>query len=206
MRNTLTSARKAQDADTQASSLLPRLFDGFDEEQRITVLHIGPALPETVEFFSGFRCRLYFADLFEELPLAIPEDVEASPDQYLETHFRDALALPPDARLDACLFWDLFNFLDTTAVGALMNALRPHMHKHSRGHGFVMHNNRAPQTRHLYGIEDSATLRQRRRDQALAGYAPLGQGQLKTALSCFTVERSLLLPDKRLELLLQARL
>mgnify|MGYP000564939165 CR=1 FL=1 len=33
--------------------------------RRITVLDVGPALSETVEFFSRYHCRLHFVDLID---------------------------------------------------------------------------------------------------------------------------------------------
>lgn len=186
----------------QASTLLPRLFEGADEEARLTVLNIGPALPETVAFFSGFRCRLYFADLFSELPLEIPEELIACPEDFLAETFRESLDLPPGAEVDVVLFWDLFNFLDTKAVTALVEVLRPHLHDQSRGHAFSVHNTRTPQSGHMYGINSADELLLRQRPSPLPGYAPHNQSQLKTLLRGLRVERSLLLPDSRLELLL----
>ena len=42
------------------------MFGLMDVNRRLNVLEIGPALPETVEFFSRYKCRLYFVDLFNE--------------------------------------------------------------------------------------------------------------------------------------------
>lgn len=185
----------------QASTLLPRLFERASEDTRLTVLNIGPALPETVAFFSDFRCRLYFADLFSELPLALPEDVAGAPGDYLEHRLRDALALPAGTAIDICLFWDLFNFLDADALTALAAVLRPHLHEDSVAHGFSVHNTRAPQGRYLYGINSMDELNLRRRPTPVPGYAPHSQSRLKSLLGGLRVERSLLLPDSRLELL-----
>jgi hypothetical protein len=200
--NALSSSRRSAEASAQASTLLPRLFERADEDQRLTVLNIGPALPETVTFFSGFRCRLYFADLFSELPLEVPEDMAGSPGDYLEQAFREALALPAGTTIDICLFWDLFNFLDADALTALLNVLRPHLHGGSAAHGFSVHNTRTPQGGYLYGINSIDELNLRRRREPLPGYAPHSQSQLKALLRGLRVERSLLLPDSRLELLL----
>ncbi|MGB1141920.1 MAG: hypothetical protein ACPG1A_13545, partial [Halioglobus sp.] len=103
LRNALSPSRQGAGAAVQASTLLPRLFEGADEEARLTVLNIGPALPETVAFFSGFRCRLYFADLFSELPLEIPEELIACPEDFLAETFRESLDLPPGAEVDVVL-------------------------------------------------------------------------------------------------------
>ena len=36
------------------------------------MLHIGCAPPETVEFFSRYRCKLIFVDLFDDLDQPSP--------------------------------------------------------------------------------------------------------------------------------------
>ena len=181
---------------------MPSLFEHFDDGQAITVFHVGPALPETVEFFSGFRCKLHFVDVFSELPIVAEED--ASPD--LQTQFQNLLQFPSDTLFDICLFWDLFNFLDGEAIHALLNVLRPHLKKGSLAHAFSVHNNRVQQISHLYGIRQLDTLTFRNRGTELPGYAPHSQRQLREMLQCFTLERTVLLADSRLEVLLRAKL
>jgi len=187
---------------SQPSKLLSSLFQNLDPEQRLTVLHIGPALPETVDFFSAFRCKLYFNDLFSELPIVESEDGDPS----LVQTFTELLQLPPGVKFDICLFWDLFNFLDKEAIAAFLSVLRPHLHKTTVAHGFAVHNLRNPQGDQLYGIARLDALNIRSRATALPGYAPHAQGKLKTMLNCFNFDRSVLLPDSRLELLFSARL
>jgi hypothetical protein len=187
---------------TQPSKLLSDLFAPFDTEQRLTVLNIGSALPETVDFFARFRCKLFFADIFSELPIAIDEASETS----LDEHFSQILSLPEQARVDVCLFWDVFNYLDERSITALQKVLRPHLHPGSRGHAFAVHNRNSPQGDQLYGIADLDMLKVRRRTNKLPGYRPHPQSQLRELLQCFGFERSVLLSDSRLELLLTTRL
>lgn len=194
-----------QNTPIQHSKLLPALFEHVDEEHRVNVLHIGPALPETLDFFSEYRCRLHFADLFAELPVVATENREPLSD--LRAQFEEMLALPSDTRFDICLFWDLFSFLGTDAIDALQAVLKPRLSKHSLGHAFSVHNPRSqPYSSHLYGIRDLHSLTLRKRAAKLPGYAPYSQRQLKEILHCFSPERSVLLPDSRLELLLHAKL
>jgi hypothetical protein len=187
---------------TQVSTLLPYLFEYIDEEQLVTVFHVGPALPDTVDFFSNYRCKLHFIDLFCELPIAADDDSATSQVQ----QFEDLLQFPAHTLLDICLFWDLFNFLDAAAINAFLTVLRPHLKEKSMAHAFSVHNIRTPQGSHLYGINQRDSLSFKSRREALPGYAPHSQGELKELLHCFRLERSVLLPDSRLELLLQARL
>lgn len=188
---------------SQPSSLLPTLFESIEEEERLTVLHIGNALPETVEFFSRYRCKLHFIDLFDDLSrLVTTEDSTIS----LHQVFIDLMHLPADTRFDLCLFWDLFNFLDQDAVAAMLRTLRPHLHGNTLAHAFAVHNLKTIQSGNLFGIRamDQVTLRPR--PAPLEGYKPCTQGQLEKSLTCFRIKRSVLLPQSRLELLLSARL
>lgn len=181
---------------------MPALFEHIDEEQPVTVFHVGPALPETIDFFCNFRCKLHFVDVFSELPIVADDDT--TPD--LQHQFQDLLQFPPDTLFDICLFWDLFNFLNDKAIVALLTVLHPYLKESSLAHAFSVHNSRIRQVNHLYSISqlDALTFRDRRAE--LPGYAPHSQRQLKELLHCFTLERSVLLPDSRLELLLQAKL
>lgn len=185
---------------SQQSSLLPSLFEQVDESASLTVLHIGNALPETVEFFSRYRCKLHFVDLFGELPIVPAEESGKSPGQL----FAELLHFPPGTRFDLCLFWDLFNFLDRAAIRGFLATLRPHLHAESAGHGFAVHNPRLAQGGELYGITAADSLKVRRRPAALPGYSPRNRGQLETLLDCFRITRSVLLPDGRLEMVLRA--
>ncbi len=187
---------------TQPSKLLSSLFAQSDMEERLTVLHIGPALPETVAFFSRYRSKLFFVDLFSELPLVDDEDVGPE----LEQQFSDLLDLPPETRIDICLFWDLFNFLSSDAIAAFLETLRPHIHIGTLAHAFAVYNRKSPQSDQLFGIAELDSLRVRSRDTKLPGYAPHPQSKLKSMLNCFEFDSSVLLADSRLELLLKAKL
>ena len=186
---------------SQPSSLLPALFATIDEQEPLSVLHIGSALPETRDFFSRYRCKLHFIDLFAELPrLRAMEDAEASPRELLA----ELLQLPADARIDLCLFWDLFNFLEGPVIRDLLALLRPHLHDATSGHCFAVHNLKTPQQAQLYGICESGQISVRRRPAPLPGYHPHNQGQLEKWLTGLRISRSVLLADSRLEILLQA--
>jgi hypothetical protein len=186
----------------QSSKLLSSLFHRIEDDALLRVLHIGPALPETIDFFSQFRCKLYFVDLFGELPITANEDNEPR----LEQTFTQLLNLDADVQLDICLFWDLFNFLGSDAISAFMTVLKPHLHPGTLGHAFAVHKLRSEQGKQLYGIADTDKINIRVRSALLPSYAPQPQATLKKLLNCLNFDRSVLLPDGRLELLLQAKL
>ena len=189
-----------QNTPRQTSKLLPALFESVGENQRVSVLHIGPALSETINFFSGFRCKLQFVDLFSELPFIANEQED------IDLQIHRLLGLPTDTRFDVCLFWDFFNFLNAETIEAFQTVLKPHLKDTTRAHAFSMHNPRTdPYKSHLYSIQDLHSLTLRERSPKPPGYAPHSQRRLKEMLTCFSFERSVLLSDKRLELLLQAK-
>ena len=187
--------------ERQSSQLLPGLFESIAEDQRITVLHLGPVLPETVEYFSGVRCRLHVNDLFAELPLNFKPGDELTVQQRMS----ELLAFPEGTRFDLCLFWDLLNYLDHEGIVALMNCLRPHLAPASMAHAFGVHNTRSPPRDCRYGIFSRSEIALRPRGQKVPGYAPHSQAKLKEWLEGFEVKRSVLLAESRLELLLQSR-
>lgn len=184
----------------QKAQLLPGLFEHIDKEQRFTVLHLGPVLPETLDFFSSYRCKIYVADLFTELPFSLDPVEELTVEQRLAA----ALDIPAEARFDLCLFWDLFNYLQPEVITALMGLLRPHWYRHTRAHAFSVHNTRTPQQGVTFSMSSADTLTLRPRASRLPGYAPLPQSRLKELLVGLEVQRSVLLAESRLELLLGA--
>lgn len=79
MRNA-TARQLSEDLGEQQSKLLPALFPHPEDCERLTVLHIGPAVQDTLDFFAAYRCQLHIRDLFAELPLpARGRDILASP-------------------------------------------------------------------------------------------------------------------------------
>lgn len=185
----------------QASKLLPALFQHIDVDNPVTVFHVGPAVPETVDFFADYRCKLHFIDVFAELPVVADEEVQGSLVQQFASMFR----FPANTHFDICLFWDVFNFLDRQAVEAFLSVLQPHLKKSGFAHAFSVHNRKTPRVDQQYGIRQADALTCRSRQAVLPGYAPHSQRELADMLHCFSLERSVLLPDSRLELLLRAK-
>ncbi|MEP4146250.1 MAG: hypothetical protein ABJL54_03455 [Halioglobus sp.] len=187
--------------ERQSSQLLPDLFESVAEDQCITVLHLGPVLPETMEYFSSFRCKLHVNDLFAELPLSFKPGDELT----VQERMSSLVSFPEDTRFDVCLFWDLLNYLDQDGVVALMQCLRPHLATTAMAHAFTVHNIRSPQRDCRFGIVSDSEIVLRPRHHKVPEYAPHSQGKLKEWLDGFDVKRSVLLAQSRLEILLELR-
>lgn len=185
------------------SKLLSGLFRHVDPGHRLNVLEIGPALPETVEFFSQFRCRLHFVDLYNEPFL---RDRQANLlEKELRHSFEEQLHFPEGSKLDICLFGDFLSFLDDRALRAFNSALRPWIHPETRAHGFGVHHLAVKLEHHQYGIIDHDTLSIRSRHTDHMPYHPHSQVEMADMLNCFAFERGLLLPSGKLEMMLKPK-
>lgn len=187
---------------THQSKLFASLFQMLDVNHRLTVLEIGTALPETVEFFSQFKCRLHFVDLFHEPFVAGQADLS---ERELRHAFEQQLRFPADTRFDICLFWDFMSYLDDPALRAFNAALRPWLHGMSRGYGFGAHHLAVRLTNVQYGVRDQETLSVRERFTTQMRSHPHSHTEMHEMFSCFDFQRGLLLPDGKLEMLLKAR-
>jgi hypothetical protein len=185
------------------SKVLPGLFRHIERKDRVTVLEIGPALPETVEFFSEFRCRLHFIDLYQEAFLR--EGQADMSEKELRQAFEKRLDFPEKTRLDICLFGDFLSFLDDRALRAFNSALRPWIHEGTLAHGFGVHHLAVRLEHQQYGIVDRETLSIRSRLHGEMPYHPHSQVEMAEMLNCFAFERGLLLPSGKLEMMLKPK-
>lgn len=187
----------------QPTKLLADLFRRVEPGGRLVVLEVGTALPETVEFFSAYRCRLHFKNLFDQPFLR--EGRDQLDDRALRQAFESQLTFPEGSRIDICLFWDFLTYLDDRAMRAFSSALRPWLHERSRAHGFGVHHLAVRRENVQYGIIDAQTLNVRPRASQPMSYHPHSQVEMADLLDCFAFERGLLLPNGKLEMLFRTR-
>ena len=186
-----------------ASALLEPLFDGR-EDQRLTVLDLGPAVGETVAFFGQYRCRLQFVDLVgETLEAEGASGADGSgkltiPGDMLER----LLDFPAETRFDVCLFWDLLNYLDRGTLAVFNRKLRPYLHPDTRAHGFGIFQGTTAVLDRRFGIRSIGEIVARPRvDQPVAAHAH-SQRTLANGLTAFEIRRTTLSNDGRLEFLM----
>ncbi len=187
----------------EPSKLFSALFRQVDPDQRLTVLEIGTALPETVDFFSQFRCRLHFCDLYAEACVREQSDLSETE---LRHGFEEQFRFPSGTSFDLCLFWDFLSYLDDAALRAFNSALRPWLHANTQAHGFGVHHLAISLDNIQYGVKDQEILTVRRRQTSQMRAHPHSQIEMHDMLNCFKFERGLLLPDGKLEMLLKSRL
>ena len=187
----------------QSSKLFPSLFRMLDVNRRLTVLEIGPALPETVDFFSQYKCRLHFVDLFNE-PFVRDQQGQLS-EKELRHAFEGMFRFPADTRFDLILLWDFLCYLDDPALKAFNSAIRPWIKNTTKGHGFGAHHLAIRLENLQFGIRNAETLSIRKRLTEEIPHHPHSQIEMHEMLTCFDFERGLLLPTGKLEMLLKPR-
>jgi hypothetical protein len=191
-------------ARTQQSLLFPSLIKRVNPDLRLSVLEIGPALPETIEFFSQYKCRLHFAAMYTD-PVLQKQSGEYTEDELAE-QISQSLDFPKGTRFDLCLFWDFLNYLDDKALRAFNTAIRPFLHKSTRAHAFTVRTLNTSFSNQQYGIEQAHMFSIRPRMGKQARTTPHTQAILVNLLSSFDIDQGMLLPDGRLEVLMTASL
>lgn len=187
------------------SKLFAGLFEKLDTSYGLRVLDFGAAAPETVRFFSQFRCKIFFADLYGEQAIIDQQtpdpDLPVSESTRVE-QFHRLLKFPPGTRFDLCLFWDFLNFIDGPSLTALGTVLQGYLHQRSLAHGFGVLNNKTRLEPLQYGVVDEEQIVCRPREDQLMARYPHPQAAVDRLLNCFSVSRSVLLGAGKLELLL----
>lgn len=189
--------------ERKSAKLFPELFRKIDPEKRLRVLEIGRAQSETVEFFSAYKCRLRFADLFSKDAL-LKEQANCT-EAELAVRFREALDIPKGETFDLCLFWDIMQYLSGRAIRALCGALEPHIHQDTRAHGFGVHSILTPCERAEYAIADLGEFRMKKGHLPDLQYLPHPQAELSELLTVFKIDRAMLMGDGTVEMLLRSK-
>ncbi len=189
---------------TIPSQLLSSLFERIPADRPLEILDIGGAEPETLDFFSHYRCRLHIADLLGDLEASYPETVDNQPpsDREWLLLFRRLVDFPAGTRFDLCLFWDLFSYFDESALRAFSQVLTRWLGEGCRGHAFAVVNKNASLPSRRYGLLEEGLLLAKPVPERSLPVFRRPQGRLTSQLTCFEVGRSVLHGDGRLEMLL----
>ena len=171
-------------------------------DRRLSILEIGPALPETIDFFSQYKCRLHFAGMYTDPVLELQKSDFSESE--MVRHFKDSLNFPKSTRFDLCLLWDFPNYLDDKALRAFNAAITPHIHKNTRAHAFTVRTLNTSFANQQYGIEQAHMFSVRPRRGVQSSTFPHTQAILVNLLSGFDIDQGMLLPDGRLEVLMSA--
>jgi len=182
------------------SNLLPTVFKRLDLETRIVVLDMGPAASSTVSFFNHFKCRLSFVDIYSEQFITCP-DSDLSQEE-LVAQMTKSLSLDVNIKIDICLFWDLFNYLNDAMIKALIEALEPHINHSTSGYVIGTRDSRNQLPFCRYGIVDKNNLTENNASGTQGTIYPRSQRDLNRLIDYFEIDSGRLLSEGRAEYLL----
>jgi len=188
----------------QPSQLLPLVFEQLDTSRKITVLEAGRLRPETLTFFSQFRCRIHVLDLYGELEAGHLHRDNSG--KTLQRQFQELFAFEPGTQLDLCLLWDLPHYLEEKLLRAFSAALWPWLQPHTKAHIFGVHSAATQLLNREYGIVSTDTLSVRPRETPQLKHSPHPNSFLNEWLTCFANSRGVLLADGKIESIMHAKL
>jgi hypothetical protein len=135
------------------------------------------------------------------------EDFVLNPDQEL-THLQkvelmsEALKLDSSEKINICLFWDIFSYLDDSLVRALIEALEGNVSGFTSALIINPRDSRQILPFCRYGVFDSGNLIQHVSEGEQPKIYPRSQRRLNSLIDYFEIDRGRLMSDGRAEYLL----
>ncbi|MEJ2399128.1 MAG: hypothetical protein P8Z67_13065 [Gammaproteobacteria bacterium] len=107
------------------SPLLFAALSALNPESRVDILDLKPAVPEHLEYFADFHCKLVLPGCDNQLLREWDEEMLDA--QELSALFEKYITLPTGRQkpLDAIFLWDLPNYLDRDVLSGLVQYLLP---------------------------------------------------------------------------------
>ena len=170
---------------------------GLQKDTRYKVLDLGPALPENLDFFSAYRCKLQIADLTRSIA-TMEQENSLSKEALLADLSSD------DEPYDIMLFWDIFNYMSTESIRLLMDTLAPGIKSGTRLHALNASTGNIPSYPNRYRIIGEDQLLCQQTSNELIPSPCHAQRVLEKQMPGFKVQGSLLLKNGIQEFLFQA--
>ena len=186
--------------DPLPSALASNLIDDINTEERLIVLDMGRAVSSTIKYFSQYKCRLNFIDLYSE-DFVLDPDEEMSHLQMVNM-MCGAIKLQQSVKVDICLFWDIFSYLSDPLVKALIESLEEHIDSSTRSLIINPRDSRTILPFYYYGISGPTLLTQSQRRGVQPSIYPRSQRALNDLIDYFVVDRGRLMSEGRAEYLL----
>lgn len=182
--------------ERDAGSLLQRWFERLDSGRSFTVLDLGGASAETVQYFSDYRCRIYCSDFLTELCIPAGDDLAVA-----ARLFEERLAFIGEGVIDYCLLWDYPHYLTAPQLTVFARCLQPYLHLGTQMHLYAAMNGRSRIDPWRYSVAASDMVMRRPVRRPVPDY-PHTQTEVVDAMEYVRLERGAL-RDGRVEVLLE---
>ena len=170
--------------------ILPEAFEALETDRTLNILDVGPAEPQTINFFRRFRCRFYVASLFNP---SLPARGFDSAREFFDT--------VDQVRFDVCFLWDYLNYPGNDVFTDFVSILADHVHEQTRLYAIGAYSAQLPLRAYRYAIADTGRLAIRPAGGIVP--QPRSRNDLVKVMRGYLVHRAALRRDNRLELLLR---
>ena len=186
------------------SPLLFGVLAALDPETHHEFLDLSPANPDSLDFFSQYRCRLHLPGCREQLLQARHCDEPDSMAQALA--FEELIPLPEKqyVPLDLVLLWDLPNYLDKQTLQELIEYLKPCVAANTVLHIYIHTRQAMPLSPGEYRLSGEDLVLVEAPSPWSASSPMYYQELLHKLLSPFRIERGMLLANGLQEYILRA--
>jgi hypothetical protein len=174
------------------------LLEQINTKRRLVVLDLGSAQTQTISLFGHFRCRMDIADIADGLESLSGQTKPAVLAAAAEALLPSAHTEPADI----VLCWDLLNYIERPALGALMAAIANRSRPGALAHGLIVYRDSQMPTRpgRYVPLEDRSL--QNLAEPSVDRPAPrYSQEDLTRCMPAYAIERGRLLGNGMQEFL-----
>ena len=161
------------------------------EGHKVEILDLGSACGETLAYFTGLPCKIYFADFFADLKAHAP-DPEGGMEAFAAACAR-VLPFPASTRFDLIQSWDLLNYLSLDEISGLTGYLRRFSSDVAPLMSLIWTRRRIPAQPNRYAIIDAETVEYRPSSRAERPGPLYKEPELLRAMPSYRAGRSFLL-------------
>lgn len=168
------------------------MFGGYDPSQRLNILDLGSAEPESVDFYHRFDARICIVNVIDE---------------WASGKASDLFDIVPDSArglcFDICLLWDSLNYLNTARLTDFTQDIAGYLHEGSRIHAIAAYTPAWAFDAHRYAIGDQNRIVVKPGSRTVPH--PHSQTEIERAMPGYRIQHTVLRPGNRLELLLASK-
>ena len=165
-------------------------------ERKVEILDLGSASTETLAFYSGLSCKIYFADFFVDWKSGTggrAASDRGEPDGGFAARCSSLLPFDASMRFDLIHTWDLFNYMTADEITALSSHIRRFSTDRAPLVSLIWNRPRIPAQPNRYAIIDLETLEYRPSTIGERAGPRYAEPELLRAMPGFGVGRSFLL-------------
>ncbi len=149
-------AKTPQTETVVHSSLgLLALCNSIQEMEVCSILELGPIRNSNIEFWARFSPSIFVADLRSSLPLPVSHSEEG---EFIEPDWGHLLSLPEGSSYNVILAWDLFNYMEISAVSSLIRYLHGYCKPDALLFALIFDQKQMPEKITVYRVVDESHL------------------------------------------------